>query len=66
MQQFSWRWRLTELSPYGVRSAVKTQHNWPSGEKYLHNQAGKKKGGGSEKVAKADTLVLRLPILNVH
>lgn len=35
MQQFSWRWRLTELLPYGVRSAVKTQHNWLSKKKYL-------------------------------
>lgn len=64
MQQFSWRWRLTELSPYGVRSAVKTQHNWLSEEKYLHNQVGEKKG--REKGGKADTLVFGLSIINVH
>lgn len=54
MQHFSWRWRLTELLPYGVRSAVKTLHNWLREEKFLRNRAEEK---GREEVERADTLV---------
>lgn len=67
MQQFSGRWRLTELSPYGVRSAVKTVPNWLWAGKWLRKEAGKMGGGyGEDAPLSLTSTNIKRPLKHLH